>query len=255
MYDNIVSCGCSMMYGSELLDRDNSRYISLIAKHYNSQLYDYSEPGLGNELIADYTISNISNLISSNRVDINNLLVVVKWTFLFRLNYYLKNTRSFLICNHNIHENYTNINTGVERYIDYALKVNKTDLTDVLFYYKNISDTYYPIYTASKAIHYTQSFLQSKNIKYVFLFGDKESYNLLFNINHEVKKVIDDFHNLPEYNFLLDDIKRSNFIQSPFIQYTQKNKFAVGKGGHPLEEAHLSYANFLIKEIDKKFNK
>lgn len=112
----------------------------------------------------------------------------------------------------------------------------------------------------SDIIH-MQSFLKNKGINYIFLYTTYENMQKSYYENEFINTIND-----TTIKSLYSDIDNSRFIfydnnnlsleyrvrnikQSSFEYFTYKNKFPIGNGHHPLEEAHLHWGEFMFNAI------
>lgn len=76
VFDCVYSNGCSLTYGSDLENREEESYPSLIAQHLNLPLLNDALPGSSNERILRTSISGITDLLEKKL----NPLVIIGWS-------------------------------------------------------------------------------------------------------------------------------------------------------------------------------
>lgn len=257
-FDNIIAAGCSFTWGDELIDRE-SRYISLLSKHYNAKLYDFSRNGNSNETISSNIIHNTSKLLADHVVTPENTLVIVQWSHKDRLHYYSKSGNYHRLAPHNMLADKIKISNrnGVHRHVEDS----HVDAIDLKMYYENHNTMPFLTYNTIIKIHHVQMFLQNKNMKYIFLFASKYDREVLFLLKEDLdilrtkgrleKDIPPSLQRLmlPDVSGLFEDIDKSKVYEHPFLEYCKINKYEPALGGHPKEDAHLSYSQELIKFI------
>jgi hypothetical protein len=257
----IVSSGCSIAYGDELQDR-NKRNAKLIADHYNAELFDFSLQGCSNEIIANSIIDNVLLLQDNGSIELDKTFVLVEWTIRTRLNYYSKsNIYHFLSTNNMREENRKRLQKAYGH--DVVIHDKNADLYELKQFWLNHTSHPYCVYNMIKLIHHTQSFLKSKNIKYVFYFLSPNDLPLLDltrdefdmmgltrweNINYHERE-----NWLPDFYHIVKDIDKSKIADVSIDEYCRKRNFKYGSGNHPLEEAHEKYSKYLINFIENEY--
>ena len=88
----IVSGGCSFAYGFNLKNRD-SRYASLLADHYDTDLIDVSGTAKSNETIAASISYGLNQAIK--KYNPQDIVVLVGWTETARMEYWDKRCADF----------------------------------------------------------------------------------------------------------------------------------------------------------------
>lgn len=238
----------------------NLRYSKIVADHFGAELFDFSEIGSSNELIAQKTINNILELEYGKKLDLSKALVLVQWSFLARLNYFLAKQKKYY--------------TVVERYGNYGSKIGTISgnfelpmIPQLSPYYTDHSLDEYLYYNFARNIHHTQSFLKSKNLNYFFLFGGDDEIDVLglspedlaaLNVypDEKYKKIYDSGNTpkvIPYYYYSLKTIDKRRLYLRGITNYCLLNNFPRGVRGHPLEETHTGFAKLLIPFIEKHY--
>lgn len=254
-FDNIIAAGCSFTWGDELLDREN-RYMSLLAKHCGATLHDFSRNGNSNELISANLINNTSILLANKTITPENTLVVVQWSHKDRLHYYSQSGYYHRLAPHTMI--FESIKVSKKNGVYKHLQDKYIDTIDLKMYYENHGSIPYLIYNMITKIHHTQMFLQNKKMKYVFMFASKYDYEALFLSREEMQLLQTGGRTyppgsenilLPSIQGLLDDIDKSKVYEHPFLEYCKLNNYSLAIGGHPKDDAHISYSQELINFI------
>lgn len=252
MFDYIVSTGCSLAFGDELNNRD-ARYSKLISNDYGAELFDFSQRGASNEIISQKTINGILELEYTKKIDIEKSLIIVQWSFMNRLNYFLSKKKKYY--------NIVRRKSGIGVMADTTSELPN----DYKFYnfYEDHDSSQYIFYNYIKNIHHTQSFLKSKNLKYVFVFSRLNEIKVLkLNSNDFVHLKIhpDTFFSIgethssiPYFYYSLKSIDKSKIFHTSILDYCSDKNFSMGIRGHPLEDFHEQYANLLSDHIKKLY--
>jgi hypothetical protein len=243
----LVAGGDSFVWGLELADCVHSGPTGCSKKTFPALLAQ------GMEYIcvahSGYANNAISRSVITACESLTDVAVLVNWTFPqrydFRFNYdTLKATSPW----YSIHSYYP-----TDEPFD---NISNPDLVKdfAKTFYKHVGNNeYYELYSTLKEILFLQLYLKSKNIPYIFTTADNSYYEhenyLRSKDNH-----LEALYNQIDWNtwhFFQKGIE-ANETQSPrgFYQWALENKYVVGSGGHPLEQAHADAAE-LIKE---KFN-
>lgn len=162
----------------------------------------------------------------------------------------------------------SNLKNKIDQYLSYAVfdssfAIDKffskyVHFSDVKYYFDNHSDPLYLIYDLTSVLHRTKTFLECHGFNnYLFAFVCQNTKQL-FQLS------IDDYDSLfsdcytregfGEFKNMLTDIDTSRIFNEPFEQFALNNKYEIGNGGHPLEEAHQHYANRMIEFVNKRYN-
>ena len=243
----LVAGGDSFVWGLELADCAHSGPNGYSQKTFPallSQGMDYhcvAYPGNAN--------SAISRAVMTACETLKEVTVLVNWTFPqrydFRFNYdTLKATSPW----YSIHSHYP-----TDEPFD---KISNPDLVKdfAKMFYKHVGNNeYYELYLTLKEILFLQFYLKSKNIPYLFTTADNSYYDHE-NYRRSKDTELESLYNQIAWNdwYFFEEGKAANETLVPrgFYQWALENKYTVGPGGHPLEQAHSDAAE-LIKE---KFN-
>jgi hypothetical protein len=235
----LIAGGDSFTWGSELPDCNDEKYsrLSWSAIFANKRGYDYNcvaKPGCSNSSIARRVIQAVEQ-------STENIVVAVMWTHTYRhevlIESNLDNENSWITLSgfqglsfeerlklihpvdvwhrQKLEKNYQeDIDNGIH------------DLSKSFF--KIVDYNYFDLETI-KNIFLLQSYLKSKNIDYIFATA-----------THDIIKL---FKN----NFLLTDlIDKTCWLNTDigFKEWSGKNKYPIGKMGHPLKDAHHDWINY-----------
>ena len=207
MIKRIVAYGDSFTYGHELSDcRDcpsNLTYAALVAQHYG---IEYECRAVG---------SNANQSITRNLIDSEILptdLAIVMWTFIER--------KDFLF----------------EGDLGWRSITPIDDFPFVKEYYRYIDTTLdYELYLTHKELLLTQTYLESKNIPFLFLSTTDTIYKSLECNNKNL------LH-------LIDKSKWARpFDNQGFFDWA-KDQQLVFKGGHATNAAHRTLADYIIDQ-------
>lgn len=254
MFENVVVCGDSLAEGAELLIKNESRYSALVSKNFNAKEYNFAVSGVGNELISSYLISELLNLISTNKIQPKTTLVIISWSFIERTNFYSKYNNSFIVSSYKkLKSDTPHRNNIIEKLSKNKFRI---ELDDLLTFYHSHNEDLFFMYNTAKHIYTTQCFLEAHNIKYVFLFSTKAIYDQIFNFeyntNNEENRIQYLNHNIPDIKQYINGINLNNIFDVFISDYCKKYKLPSGINGHPLEPAHKQYSELLIKFIKNK---
>lgn len=254
MFEHVVSSGCSLTEGEELLDLDR-RYTRVLASGLNkAKLTCFAKTGVSNEVISQNIINGLIHLKDRCRPD--NTLVVVQWTFASRLNYYGKNHGFFTLANFNMTPSMRKRKI-IAGHTATFFEDSFDDMYSVKSYYDYHTDPEYVSYNLVKLVHHTESFLKSKGYKYVFVFAiddEKEIFDLTPESFQHMHKYAFIKGYIPPYYYMISDVDKTNIFPTCFMNFTFRNKFPLGPMEHPLEEAHVAYGKLLLNYVKNKFN-
>jgi hypothetical protein len=205
MIKRIVAYGDSFTYGYELSDcydyPSRLTYTALVADHYG---LEYECRAVG---------SNANQSITRNLLDSEILstdLVIVMWTFIER--------KDFLF----------------EGDIGWRSILPTDDLPFAKEYYRYVDTALdYELYLTHKELVLTQTYLQSKNVPFLFLSTTDTIYKSLEHSNSNLSKIID----CSKWIF--------PFGNQGFHDWA-KDQYLIFKGGHATEPAHRILADYII---------
>lgn len=245
MYDNVIVSGCSISWGQDLLDR-SLRFPALIANNYNASLTDYSACGISNELISSNLINGISGLIDENKIDLNKTLVIVQWTAFSRLQFFLSDKKYITLTETSLNSRYIKKRSYLG--FNNVLFGHVDDLIDLKFYFDNHNHIEFLLYKFIHCLYYTQLFLQSKNINYVFLLLDKHNVDSM-NLNKDNFDLINkqnNNYNIPNFYQIYKLIDRSKIYHKGVLEIPRDNNLDVHYRGHPGKEAHKFISKLIL---------
>lgn len=258
MFDTIVSSGCSYAWGDELKDR-NDRYSFLLAKLCDARLIDYSGRGASNEMISNSIINNVSRLISAKKINLEKTLVLVQWTMKDRLHYFSKSNNYYILSHGNMMHKII-ANRKKQFNADLFIQDNHVDHIDLKLFYENHKEMPYLVYKMICNIHSTQTFLQSKGLKYVFCFASKNDQNILSMTKEELgllqvkcKSNVSQVTSLPNIAGLLEDIDMTKIHPTSINKLCEIHSFKFHAGNHPPSQAHDLYSKELFNFVESLY--
>jgi hypothetical protein len=248
----LVAGGDSFVWGLELADCAHSgpngysqkTFPALLAQGMDYHCVAY--PGNAN--------SAISRSVMTACEILKDVAVLVNWTFPqrydFRFNYdTLKETSPW----YSIHSHYP-----TDEPLD---NISNSDLVKdfARTFYKHVGNNeYYELYSTLKEILFLQLYLKSKNIPYLFTTADNSYYdheNYLRSKDTELESL----YNQVTWNnwYFFEKGTEANETLAPrgFYQWAVENKYKVGIGGHPLEQAHSDAAALIKEKFDELVTK
>ena len=252
MFDYVVSGGCSFAWGDELKDRDQ-RYSSIIAQQENAQLFDFSGAGYSNEAIELNLIKGIVELIKTKQIVPEKTLALIGLTYATRLSYYSSEAKGWFS---------TFPHRAIEKNARYRCIRKQSVFEDYLHFqeiktfYNDHTDPLCLMYSLCTRIHRIQTFLKLHNIRFVFTCICDDTLELIRSATKDLDILFENNYSTEGFtNFkpLLEDIDHTKIFNVAFENFTFSNKYPIGIGLHPLEEAHMGYAKILRKFIDEKF--
>ena len=249
----IVAGGDSMVWGSELADSlhggpdgySRNTFPALLANDANIYYQCCAYPGNANNAISRSIITQIEQ-------DPQPKIVLVVWTFTQRVEFrfsYLKNnlpTSGWYSINSWHCDDKFKFNSGL---IDQS-QIRKFAK---LFFKFTGNIEYVEQYNYLKEILFLQLYLKNKNIPYLFMTTNNETFEHDNYKRHEKDPDLSSLYQQIDWNswFFFPPGQEENQTKIPrgFYQWAIENKYSVGTT-HPLEEAHRDAAE-LLKE---KFN-
>lgn len=266
MFENVLVAGDSFAFGSEMNNRSKNRYSSRVSNALNAKEYNFTYPGICNELISSYFITETLSLLSKNLISPDNTLVMISWSFLMRKSYFNKYNNNFIT----LRRDFAKLKKNKNQILDILTKSKHQLLLDDLYsFYKSHDSDLYKAYYTFKNIYFTQLFLDSYKFKYIFLIPDKAIYDVILNYKYDFIEDKDFKYSelveektkqnggsyLPDPKLFLDKINLDNFFDKFIVNFAEENNFKVGEESHPLEEAHYEYSKLLINHINSKWGK
>lgn len=250
-FDYVVSFGCSLARGEELIDR-SKKYADQVANHFGAKLLDFSIPGTSVEMIAQNAINHIQ--ANKDKLKESKTLILVEWTFCSRLNFCGKENRYYVLAAHNMEPKSRKMKLQ-NGHTHIYFNGDFDDMLDVKFYYDYHVNPTYVLYNMSRNIHHLQSFLKVKGYDYIFLFADDIEKNMITSLEAGFEKLnlgyVSHRDSYPDFKFIIDDIDKWHICPTSFLKHVRHCRF--GTFGHPLEEGHLLYSKVLIDFIESKY--
>lgn len=248
--NTVVSCGCSLLSGQELLDKSKV-FTRIVAKHYDATNFiDLAVPGIGNEAISLRTTNHILKNLSSKEIDPETTLVLINWTLANRLVFFNSERRGW----YTLRERRMKDGTKNSNPIFFQKKEN---FQGINLYYQNHIDEFYLLYYLTDLIHKTKTFLEYKGFdKYVFSFADNGTKKLIMRGKEYFDVFNEDACNgdgFDRFDSIIGDLDYTKFFDVSFLNFTLREKYKMGIDGHPLEDAHIAYSNLLLEFIEKKY--
>ena len=250
----IVAGGDSMIWGSELKDSphggeygySHSTLTALLAKDYGMEYQCCAYPGNANNAIS-------RSIITYCEKNPEPKIVLVMWTFSQRSEF-----RFSYLDNHKPASSWYSINSWhCDDKFDFNPRlIDKKQVQEFAKTFFKIvgNNEYYEQYSTLKEILFLQLYLKNKNIPYLFMTTNNESFNHVNYRSHQHDPDLSSLYQQIDWDswFFFPPGKEPNETRAPrgFYQWAVENKYTVGPNGHPLESAHYDAAQ-LIKE---KFN-
>ena len=181
----LVAAGDSFVWGVDLNDCSSysgngySQQVwpALLANEYQMEYRCIAKSGSSNESI----VREVIHQCETNSAD---KIVVVQWTFPWRFSFRYAEPINWLDIDLYVHTNrFTNPQIELENQ-----RLKKLGITEFIYeFYKVLGTTeYWPVYTTLKEIILLQSYLKSKNIRYMFTAVDSSIF-----FNHTISKPTD----------------------------------------------------------------
>lgn len=220
----LKSFGCSFIHGTELSDQtlvgttdmpSQSTWPAHLARHLGRPYVCFSHGGSGNLQILSRILDQVYSSDSSD-------VFVVGWTWIERFDYYIDNHG--------------------DQVIDPWNTIQPVDQDPVAHvYYRNLHSEFRDKLVSLTSIKLAIDTLQQRNIPFVMTSLDE----LVFDQRWHVSPAI-----LELQAYIKPYI--TSFDGKSFLEWTKDNEYSIGPGGHPLEEAHLAAADYIIKVFDKQ---
>jgi hypothetical protein len=215
----LKSFGCSFIFGTDLLDikykeqnPSNHTWPALLAKHLGYYYKCYARPGSGNLQIAEHILNQVAD---SNTTD----LFVIGWTWIDRFDYI------------DINKKWNPWST--------IMPVDNTELAKI--YYRDLHSEYRDKLNSLIYIKLSIDTLKQKGIPFIMTYMDKLMFEQRWHITPAVK-------HLQEYI----QPHMTTFNEQTFLEWSRANCFPESALWHPLEDAHRSAADYMIKVFDKQ---
>lgn len=252
MITDIVAGGCSFVWGDECDNREN-RFVNLIAQKFNAELHDTSIRGNANQIIYTDVIDKVLDLIYNKKINQQNILVIINWSFINRLTYYESSSDKI----HSVfkyqfktldytHPLYSDLNDNG------TCTINQEKLEHYKLWYYNHYHINYLKYNALFLIYGMINFLKLNNIKYIFSFVDEDVIKSILN---EKNDYVDNkkFYRRTSVENVLKAIDQTYFYRELNISNYGILGFDVGPFFHPKDEAHIEFSEKLYEFIKESY--
>jgi hypothetical protein len=255
----LVASGDSMVWGSELADcqngrpggHSNSTLTALLAKNSNLDYHCVAYPGNANNAISRSVITHCEKTPDPK-------IVVVMWTFVQRAEF-----RFDCIPNRTRTSDWHSINSW---HCDDQFKLHSGWVDPKILrefaqaYFKYVGNNeYYEQYSYLKEVLFLQLYLKSKNIPYLFITTNNESYEHNNYKKHQTDPDISGIYQQIDwkswYFFPAGQGVDQTETSRGFYQWALENKYSVGPGSHPLEDAHKDAAELIKEKLDELVKK
>jgi hypothetical protein len=215
MINKIIAIGDSFLAGSELTDPCTT-WPALFANKYQLEYQCLAKPGHSIQFVA-------RTLFEAMHTESQDCLFVIHWPSALRMEYVDKQ-----------HDTWIQINPNAILFGNYY----SADVQSM--YYKHVNSLLGDKWHSLVMISLALDALKQTNHQYVMTTVD----DFLF---------ATDFHNPPYIEFLQNKCqdKIHWFDNLTFMKWAERNKFALGPKGHPLEHAHQK-AFELFEPVYKK---
>jgi len=253
----LVATGDSFVWGNELKDCQNcgpngysrKTYASLLAENNSMEYVCQAYPGFSNQAISRTTINSCENFKEQD------IFVLVSWTFAQRFEFKFS---SELNHHRGIWHSISSWHVHDQSLVTKGLN-SKTIKEFAYNLFKNVSNEDYEVYTVLREILFTQYYLKSKNIPYLFTCSN----NIFFQHDCIIRAMHDEsIKNLwqqIDWNnwYWFPTGINFNETQSPrgFYQWATENKYTKGPNDHPLEDAHYDAAILIMEKFNELVKK
>ena len=215
---DIKSFGCSFIYGSELSDDGHgTKYATPSRLTWPSLLAKHY--GLEYQCYAYPGAGNLQIMekVLNQTANLEPALFVIGWTYIDRFDYTANNDNRW---------------QTIKPLDDTALAYT---------YYKELHSEYRDKLVSLMNIRLTIDTLRAKQLPFIMTYID----DLLFD---------DRWHSSPAVTDLQEYVSpyMTEFDGQNFLAWSQRNGYPIGKVSHPLEQAHRSAADYMIKVFDKQ---
>ena len=254
-----VAGGDSFIWGAELADCGTYAsgnyslltWPALLAKQNNLKYQCVAQPGAGNDTISRHVIKHCEELSGQD------ITVIVQWTFPWRYGFRYVDPVGW----HNIDLSVVSQDFVGQSTDDELKRFKQLGILDFAQqFYKFIGTTeYWPIYSTIKEILLLQGYLKSKGIPYLFSITNNIFYT--YTIQAPTDIYVKNLYDQIDWNnwFWFPDGVEADSTTAPrgFYQWAVENKYSIGPGVHPLEQAHQDAAELIKEKFDelvKKFS-
>jgi hypothetical protein len=221
----LKSFGCSFIFGSDLADdgRDlpaptpsNHTWPAHLARHLGLEYECLARPGSGNLQIAERVLSHLT--------DPEPCFYVISWSWIDRFDYTNSNVTSDPI---------------LARWFNWRtlMPVDTSDLAQT--YYRGLHSEYRDKLTTLMYTRLVIDTLVRCQQRFIMTYMDE----LMFDPNWNQTSAVLDLQQSVRPHMTL-------FEGQTFLDYSRKNGFAISPTLHPLEQAHESAAQVIIRDVD-----
>lgn len=224
---NLNSFGCSFIFGSDLADdgrnlpcptASNRTWPAHLARHFGYNYNCFARPGSGNLQIAERVLTHA--------VDCKSSYFVIGWTWIDRFDYTNSN-----ITNHPIQSKWNNWRTIMPNDNDQLANT----------YYRGLHSEFRDKLSSLMAIKLVIDTLNQKKIPFLMTYME----TLLFDQRWNHTPAVIDLQNFIK-PYMTD------FEGKSFLDWSKHYNFEISPALHPLEPAHATAAELLIKSFDKQ---
>jgi hypothetical protein len=220
----IKSFGCSFIYGSDLIltNKENNcngfspllhnTWPSLVADHYQFEFENYAWPGIGNLRILEQILTQAE--LSDPAV------FIISWTWLDRFDFIEPLTEQW----------------------ETLRPDGDTQLHKI--YYKQVYNQYHTMLTNASYIATAINVLNIKQIPFCMTVMDTTLFD-----------PIDPGWQDPYALRALQTLIKPHihwFDDQDFLSWSRANNYPISEAWHPLEEAHVAAADYMIRIFDKQ---
>lgn len=206
----VKSFGCSFFYGADLSDaRDHPSRLTWPSLIAKYKNFDY-------QVYAKAGCGNLRILNSILEQTSNDDLFLINWTWIDRCDYIDNQTECW----------------------ETLRPAEDTKLEK--FYYRNLHSQYKDVLTNLGYIKLALDYLLDNRIKFIMTYMDY----LLF------EHIDPNWHHCGPVTYLQNKIRPYlvDFNGKNFLDWAESNNYKISKDLHPLEEAHLAAAQYMISQ-------
>jgi hypothetical protein len=214
----IKSFGCSFIYGTDLSDNpqvwnySNLTWPALLAARTGSDYECHARPGSGNLQIAERVLNQCADDDSS--------FYIIDWTWIDRFDY---------------------IKRQDDQWLPWDTLRPSSNSAEAVSYYKHLHSEYSDKFSTLSCIKMVLDVLLEKGLDFIMTYED----DLIFDQR---------WHVSPAVNYLQNSVRpyMTTFEGQSFLAWSRSKNFPESPGWHPLEEAHESAADLMIKVFDRQ---
>jgi hypothetical protein len=214
----LVSYGCSFIFGIDMSDAEmipntpgtpsKKSWPAILASQLDYEYLCRANPGCGNLLIAERI------LIDINRLNRQNNIVVIGWTWIDRFDY----------------NNINKINSW-----ETIRPVEETTLAKT--YYRDLHSEYRDKLTSLMTVKLVIDTLNQKQIPFIMTYIDDLLFDQQWNTSTSIQ-------------YLQDYVKpyMTTFEGKTFLDWSRTKNYPISTTLHPLEAAHRAAADYIIAQ-------